>query len=74
MSQRVVPCPTCRKGTVYDPRNPWRPFCSQRCRDVDLGAWASGEYRLPAQGENEGDGEAQAGAAATPPIAPGPTH
>jgi hypothetical protein len=46
----------------------------KRCRDVDLGAWASGEYRLPAQGEDEGDGEGQAGAAATPPIAPGPTH
>ena len=70
MSQRVVPCPTCRKGTVYDPLNPWRPFCSQRCRNVDLGAWASGEYRLPVQDE----GETQAEPTATPPAAPGPTH
>jgi endogenous inhibitor of DNA gyrase (YacG/DUF329 family) len=40
----LVDCPTCARRTPYDASNPWRPFCSQRCRTVDLGAWASGSY------------------------------
>jgi uncharacterized protein len=46
-AQRKVPCPTCGKPSVYAPSNPWRPFCSERCRSVDLGAWASESYRVP---------------------------
>jgi len=38
------PCPSCGRGPV-DPR--WRPFCSERCKLVDLGRWLSGAYRLP---------------------------
>ncbi len=45
----TVPCPTCREPSVYGPGNPWRPFCSERCRTVDLGAWATEAYRVPAQ-------------------------
>lgn len=37
-------CPICRKTTA--PR--YRPFCSKRCADVDLGKWFSGEYAVPA--------------------------
>jgi endogenous inhibitor of DNA gyrase (YacG/DUF329 family) len=44
-----VSCPSCRQPSLYGPSNPWRPFCSERCRNVDLGAWASEEYRVPAQ-------------------------
>lgn len=33
--------------TGYSPENKWRPFCSERCRLIDLGKWASDEYRLP---------------------------
>lgn len=36
-----VNCPTCHKEVVYDKSNPFRPFCSQRCRLIELGAWAS---------------------------------
>ncbi len=36
-------CPICRKPT--DPT--WRPFCSRRCADVDLGRWLTGSYVLP---------------------------
>ena len=46
---RKVPCPTCRQPSRFGPDNPWRPFCSERCRGVDLGAWASEAYRLPAE-------------------------
>lgn len=33
--------------TEYSPDNPWRPFCSERCKIIDLGAWASDEYVIP---------------------------
>jgi endogenous inhibitor of DNA gyrase (YacG/DUF329 family) len=39
-------CPTCRKETRYR-SNRFRPFCSERCKLIDLGKWASGEYRVP---------------------------
>jgi len=45
---KVVPlkkgkCPICAKPTVAD----YRPFCSKRCADLDLGRWFNGEYRVP---------------------------
>ncbi|HMM55140.1 MAG TPA: DNA gyrase inhibitor YacG [Candidatus Desulfobacillus sp.] len=43
---RVVSCPTCGKPVSWLPESRFRPFCSQRCRDIDLGAWAAEEYRL----------------------------
>jgi uncharacterized protein len=39
-------CPLCRRETNWED-NPWRPFCSERCQMVDLGKWASEEYRVP---------------------------
>ncbi|ODU11294.1 MAG: DNA gyrase inhibitor YacG [Rubrivivax sp. SCN 71-131] len=50
----VVPCPGCRQPSRYGPQNPWRPFCSERCRSLDLGAWASEAYRVPAQSPPDG--------------------
>lgn len=44
------PCPRCKKQIEYSTENVFRPFCSQRCRDVDLGAWLTGENAIP--GEN----------------------
>jgi uncharacterized protein len=44
---RVVRCPTCGGDSVYAPANPYRPFCSARCKGVDLGAWASEDFRVP---------------------------
>jgi endogenous inhibitor of DNA gyrase (YacG/DUF329 family) len=52
---RKVPCPTCGEPSVYAPSNPWRPFCSERCRSVDLGAWASESYRVPSPPEPSDD-------------------
>jgi endogenous inhibitor of DNA gyrase (YacG/DUF329 family) len=53
--QRTVTCPGCRKPALFHERNPWRPFCSQRCRSLDLGAWASEQFRLPAEAPPEDD-------------------
>ena len=41
-----VKCPTCRKETLWE-NNPHRPFCSDRCQLIDLGAWAQERYRIP---------------------------
>lgn len=46
---RRVPCPTCGAPSLFAPSNRWRPFCSERCRSVDLGAWASERFRVPAE-------------------------
>jgi uncharacterized protein len=55
-AERVVPCPTCRGPSVYGSRNAFRPFCCERCRDVDLGAWASEKFRVAeAQPPHEDD-------------------
>lgn len=44
---RRVACPTCGKSVAWTPGNTWRPFCSRRCKIVDLGAWAAEKYRVP---------------------------
>ena len=43
----TVKCPTCGKPVEWRTDNPYRPFCSQRCKQIDLGAWASETYRVP---------------------------
>lgn len=47
----VVNCPVCGKAVAWRPENRWRPFCSERCKQIDLGAWANEEYRVPVQDE-----------------------
>ena len=44
----VVTCPRCGRKVEWSDANPYRPFCSERCRLIDLGAWANEEYRIPA--------------------------
>jgi hypothetical protein len=39
-------CPFCRQATAWE-GNPWRPFCSERCQLIDLGTWATEQYRVP---------------------------
>jgi endogenous inhibitor of DNA gyrase (YacG/DUF329 family) len=43
----------CRGPSLFGTGNPWRPFCSERCRNVDLGAWASEGYRVATQAPAE---------------------
>ncbi|MDA8586641.1 DNA gyrase inhibitor YacG [Rhodobacteraceae bacterium] len=41
-------CPVCKKPTLLD----YRPFCSKRCADVDLGRWFAGAYAIPAEDQS----------------------
>jgi uncharacterized protein len=51
---KQVPCPRCGRPAPFTPQNKWRPFCSERCRTIDLGQWASENYRVAAD-EKPGD-------------------
>lgn len=44
----TVPCPTCHAPVIWQSENPYRPFCSERCKLIDLGAWADEQHALPA--------------------------
>ena len=43
----IVNCPTCGATVEWGPQSPWRPFCSERCKLIDLGAWASEAHAIP---------------------------
>lgn len=47
----AMKCPICRQDVTWE-GNPNRPFCSERCRLIDLGNWANGQYSLPAEETN----------------------
>lgn len=53
----TVRCPNCGAVTEYSPDNKFRPFCSERCSVLDLGAWAEEKYRVPVQKVEEIDAE-----------------
>lgn len=48
MSDLIVECPTCQKKVEWKAENKYRPFCSDRCRLIDLGEWANEEKRIAA--------------------------
>jgi endogenous inhibitor of DNA gyrase (YacG/DUF329 family) len=48
-NDNVARCPTCRGDVKPRGENPSFPFCSPRCRAVDLGRWFTGEYRVPGE-------------------------
>lgn len=52
----VVDCPMCGKPVEWRAENVYRPFCSARCKQIDLGAWANEEYRVPASDPTSPDG------------------
>ncbi|OOZ41838.1 DNA gyrase inhibitor YacG [Solemya pervernicosa gill symbiont] len=43
----TVSCPTCGKAVDFTPKSTWRPFCSERCRLIDLGEWFAEEHNIP---------------------------
>ena len=43
----TVKCPTCEAPDEWSPQSPSRPFCSERCKLIDLGAWAAEEHSIP---------------------------
>lgn len=57
---RLVRCPGCGERCAFAPANPWRPFCSERCKSGDFGAWAQERYRVEAAPPKEDDDELSA--------------
>jgi endogenous inhibitor of DNA gyrase (YacG/DUF329 family) len=60
-------CPTCQRTIEWSDQFPFRPFCSDRCRLIDLGAWLSQSHAIPG---DPVDGSEQAPAAANEPPDP----
>lgn len=52
---RQIKCPQCGRLAFYSADNPFRPFCSERCRLIDLGQWADGKYAIPVQREPDSE-------------------
>lgn len=45
----IVKCPTCQTPVIWNEESKYRPFCSQRCRLIDLGEWAQEKYTVAAE-------------------------
>ena len=56
-STTIVKCPTCGTAVEWVPENKWRPFCSDRCRLIDLGAWATDQYRVAGETPLDNDAD-----------------
>ncbi|HEY9100768.1 DNA gyrase inhibitor YacG [Chitinimonas sp.] len=50
---REVPCPNCGTLTPWTSEQKWRPFCSERCKLIDLGLWATEQFRVPGEAADE---------------------
>jgi len=44
--EKIVKCPTCNKDVVWSNDQQFRPFCSERCKLIDLGEWANENHRI----------------------------
>jgi endogenous inhibitor of DNA gyrase (YacG/DUF329 family) len=49
---RFVSCPRCGVQVPWTAESKYRPFCSERCKTIDLGAWANEQYRVPVAEDN----------------------
>ena len=49
-----VSCPTCRRSVVWSAESPSRPFCSERCRLIDLGQWLAADEPADEAGDTDG--------------------
>ena len=47
MKKHIVDCPNCGEKVVWEQSSPFRPFCSERCKNYDVGQWAQESYRIP---------------------------
>jgi endogenous inhibitor of DNA gyrase (YacG/DUF329 family) len=56
-----IACPGCAGPAIFGPSNRWRPFCSERCKRIDLGAWASDQYRIAGNDDAPADPDAPSG-------------
>lgn len=53
----IVDCPTCGKKVEWNEKNKFRPFCSERCKQIDLGAWAEEKYSIPTVNSSPNPGD-----------------
>jgi len=44
-----IECPTCGTKVIWSEESRWRPFCSERCKLIDLGEWADESHRIPGE-------------------------
>jgi len=58
---RLVPCPTCKREVEWSKEQKWRPFCSERCKLIDLGEWASESHRIAGETLNPWEADALTG-------------
>jgi len=42
----IVKCPQCQKAVTWDVNAAWKPFCSERCKLIDLGDWAEANHKI----------------------------
>ncbi|KIO36824.1 DNA gyrase inhibitor YacG [Shewanella sp. cp20] len=47
----TVKCPTCQKEVLWSKESQFKPFCSERCKLIDLGDWASEKHAIPVKPE-----------------------
>lgn len=45
----LIQCPSCGKKNTWQADNPLRPFCSERCKMIDLGEWANESRKIPSE-------------------------
>jgi hypothetical protein len=62
----VVKCPACGRDVEWSESSLHRPFCSERCKLIDLGAWAAEKYAIPGTPAEQSE--------ETPPSEPPPKH
>jgi endogenous inhibitor of DNA gyrase (YacG/DUF329 family) len=53
IKKRLISCPSCKNTSEFSYANAFRPFCSERCKMIDLGLWASEQYTIPAEIKEE---------------------
>jgi uncharacterized protein len=59
---KTVACPTCGKSVIWSSESTWRPFCSDRCRLIDLGDWLDENHRIPDTQGSYAEGDSSDGA------------
>ena len=74
MADRYITCPTCQRKVAWSDASPFRPFCSERCRLIDLGAWVSEGRSIPGDDDLPLDGESDAPVPSGHDDEPGPRH
>lgn len=56
-SKKEISCPTCGKKDTWTVENKFKPFCSERCKLIDLGAWAAEDYKVSGESADAGKKE-----------------